>query len=430
MGRWDRASRVAEVINTEPAPDVPGADQISKPVESVPTSGVSSASGTSVDKVSFARSWRSRGQRDQNGASRATDQEQATALEAPVSPMQPGSQSSTRASPCVNDVPALTVEGAARPGLGCTVKLRRGVKMPQMGLGGGMSPGTESREAIAAALLMGYRLIDTAVSYGTEQDIAAAIRSVGLKRNDVFISTKLLQKSHKSEQEVRASLMLSLKNLGTDYVDLYLIHNPRAGRILQVWPVLLEMRDQGLIRTLGVSNFGVGQLEGIHQAGFEMPEVNQIEIHPWRQLPEVVEYHKKHSIATMCMAPLARCQMFGQTGLSKIAKEIGRTEAEVAIRWSLQQGYIPIPKSSHSDRIELNAATGFDLSHKHVDKIAKLDCGFMSCRGSSPCCELAWKLVANKIPDQSTLAQNKNSVLKGQGRGAGGYGQSDYSNEL
>merc|ERR1712224_459655 len=110
------------------------------------------------------------------------------------------------------------------------------------------------------------------------------------------------------------------------------------------------------------------------------------------------------------MAPLARCQMFGQTSLSKIAREIGRTEAEVAIRWSLQQGYIPIPKSIQPGRIQLNAATGFDLSRKHLAEITKLDFGYMSCRGSSPCCELAWKLVANKIPDQSTLVQNKNSV--------------------
>lgn len=411
MGRWDRASRAT--ASTELAPDAQvqacciTAKKISKPVDS--SAGYSNDSGPETHVVlengASHRTWRSHRQpgcRDDFGA----DEQEYS----------PGSSQS--ASFHGDDkVPALTVEGAARPGLGCTVKLRRGVRMPQMGLGGGMTSGDQCRQAIAAALLEGYRLIDTAVSYGTEQDIAAGIRLAGLKRSDVFISTKLLQKSHKSDQEVRASLQTSLKNLGTDYVDLYLIHNPRAGRIMHVWPLLLEMRNQGLIRSVGVSNFGIGQLEGIRQAGLEMPEVNQIEIHPWRQLPEVVEYHKKHSIATMCMAPLARCQMFGQSGLASIAREIGRTEAEVAIRWSLQNGFIPIPKSICPDRVQLNAATGFDLSHKQMSKIAKLDCGYMSCRGSSPCCELAWKLVANKIPDQSVLSRNKNSVLKEMGGG-------------
>lgn len=288
--------------------------------------------------------------------------------------------------------------------------------MPQMGLGGGSLDGREGRDAVAAALLTGYRLIDTALYYGNEADIAAGIKQAGLARRDVFLSTKLLQKAHVSTEKVRASFQESLKNLGTNYVDLYMIHNPRAGRIKQVWPVLQELRDQGFIRVLGVSNFGSAQLEGMRMAGMELPEVNQVEVHCWRQLPEVVDYHRRHSIATMCMAPLARGRRFECTDLAALAKSIGRSEAEVAIRWSLQSGFIPIPKSIRPERIVSNAAEGFDLTETEMQRIAKLDAGYMSCTVASPCHELAWALVSESIPDPAVWGGKKG---KGGSRGKG-----------
>eukprot|EP00933_Yihiella_yeosuensis_P050300 TRINITY_DN48074_c0_g1_i1.p1 TRINITY_DN48074_c0_g1~~TRINITY_DN48074_c0_g1_i1.p1 ORF type:complete len:454 (-),score=96.53 TRINITY_DN48074_c0_g1_i1:484-1845(-) len=316
----------------------------------------------------------------------------------------------------VEQVPPLTREGRARPGLGCSIRLRRGLQMPQLGLGGGGLEGAAGRDAVAAALNAGYRLIDTALFYKTEKEIAQGIRMAGLQRSDVFISTKVLQKSHVSNEQVRASLKESLKNLGTNYVDLYLIHNPRAGRIKEVWSLLLQFREEGLAKSVGVSNFGIGQLEGLRQAGLELPEVNQIEVHCWRQLPEVVAYHKKYGIATMCMAPLARGRMFGKSDLATLSHELGRTEAEVAIRWSLQKGYIPIPKSINPDRIWLNAAEGFDLSERHMARIAKLDTGYMSCTMASPCHELGWELVADGIPHPDTWGGGRN---KGKGGGKG-----------
>lgn len=307
-------------------------------------------------------------------------------------------------------------DGPTRAGLGCTVCLRRGVRMPQLGLGGGGLEGAEGRGAVAAALCHGYRMIDTALFYRTEQEIAAGIRLAGLSRGDVFIATKVLQKAHVSDDQVRASLRESLKNLGTSYVDLYLIHNPRAGRIKEVWSLLLELRNEGLARAVGVSNFGVGQLEGLREAGLEMPEVNQIEIHPWRQLPDVVEYHRKHGIATMCMAPLARGRMLGHSDLVSLARELGRSEAEVAIRWSLQQGFLPIPKSINPGRIITNAAEGFDLTEAQMARIRKLDTGFLSCTMASPCHELAWHLVADSIPDPEAWGGGRG---RGKGRGKG-----------
>jgi len=239
----------------------------------------------------------------------------------------------------------------------------------------------------------------------------------GLLRSDVFITTKLLQKAHASQAEVRGSLLESLRNLQTDYVDLYLIHNPRAGKIKEVWSLLLKLREEGLVRSVGVSNFGVGQLEGLRKSGLEMPEVNQIEMHPWRQLPEVTAYHEQHGIVTMCMAPLARGRRFGRTDLATLARELGRSEAELAIRWSLQKGFVPIPKSINPGRVLLNAANGFDLSNAQMTRMALLDNGFMSCTMASPCHELAWELVADSIPHPDTWGGNRGGKGRGKGKG-------------
>merc|ERR1712062_63041 len=137
-----------------------------------------------------------------------------------------------------------------------------------------------------------------------------------------------------------------------------------------------------------------------------MGEVNQIEVHPWRQMSEVVAYHNRHGIATMCMAPLARGRMFGKTALLQIARRFGRTEAEVAIRWSLQKGFIPIPKSINPKRILENAAGGFELSEQDMRLISSLDSGYMSCTMASPCHELPWEIVADSIPDPSVWGGN------------------------
>lgn len=313
-----------------------------------------------------------------------------------------------------DDVRSVMRESHLHPGIGDSIRLRRGVQMPGLGLGTGRERGVTEEEgrrrlmdAICAALRSGYRLIDTTLFSRQERDVVAGIRLAGFERTDVFIATKLLQSAHASEEAVRASLTDSLSNLDTGYIDLYMIHNPRAGRIMQVWPVLLELRDQGLIRVLGVSNFGVEQLEGMRLAGLELPEVNQVEVHCWRQLPELIEYHQSHGIATMCMAPLARGEMFNQTDLAHIAQELGRTEAEVAIRWSLQRGYIPIPKSLRPERVAANTATGFCLSDEHMARISQLDTGFMVCTKASPCHQLPWALIANERPEEALWDESK-----------------------
>ncbi|CAK9046351.1 unnamed protein product [Durusdinium trenchii] len=303
--------------------------------------------------------------------------------------------------------------------------------MPQLGLGSGGLEGKEGREAICTALRAGYRLIDTALFYRTETEIAAGMRMAGVKRDEVFLCTKVLQKAHAADAQVRDSLKESLRNLGTNYVDLYIIHNPRAGRIKEVWSLLLKLREEGLCKAVGVSNFGVAQLEGLRQAGLELPEVNQIEVHCWRQLPEVTAYHAQRGIATMCMAPLARGRMLGRSDLAKMAEEMGRTEAELAIRWSLQQGYIPIRKSINSERILLNMADGFDLAESQMERIQRLNSGFMSCTMASPCYELPWELVADNIPDPATWGGDRKSKGNGKGHGKGkSYQQKDAEHSI
>lgn len=218
-------------------------------------------------------------------------------------------------------------------------------------------------------------------------------------------------REHGSAERVRAALHASLRRLGSEYVDLYLVHNPKGGNILEVWQTMLQLRELGLARAVGVSNFGIAHLEGLREAGLEMPEVNQIELHCWLQQREVVAYHRRHGIATMAYSPLARGKRFGQ-GLAGLAHETGHSEAEVAVRWSLQSGHIVIPKSTDPGRIRDNAAEGFNLSETQLATIAGLDCNYRSCPSASRCMVLPWAVVAGPAPDGG------GSVAKGRGRGA------------
>eukprot|EP00747_Dinoflagellata_sp_TGD_P166872 gnl/TRDRNA2_/TRDRNA2_190349_c0_seq1.p1 gnl/TRDRNA2_/TRDRNA2_190349_c0~~gnl/TRDRNA2_/TRDRNA2_190349_c0_seq1.p1 ORF type:complete len:441 (+),score=64.10 gnl/TRDRNA2_/TRDRNA2_190349_c0_seq1:80-1402(+) len=407
--RWGRAGKAA----SENAQAEAAVAETSAAPSGVQEAAVASAASGAA--ASQAGGWR------RSRAHKDSEPDSPQAVQTPTVLCESGGSGNANRS-AEDAIPPLTREGPARPGLGCTIKLRSGIRMPQLGLGGGGLEGGDGRSAVAAALRTGYRLIDTALYYGTESDIAAGIRLAGLSRPDVFIATKVLQKAHVSEEQVLASLKESLKNLGTNYVDLYLIHNPRAGRIKEVWSQLLRLRDQGLARVVGVSNFGIGQLEGIREAGLEMPEVNQIEVHCWRQLPEVVEYHQRHGIATMCMAPLARGRMFGRSDLAVIAKELGYEEAAVAIRWCLQKGYIPIPKSINPQRIVSNAAEGFDLSEKTMARIQRLDSGYLSCTMASPCHEMAWSMVSDSIPHPDTWGGGRRGKGTGDAKGKGGGG--------
>ena len=155
---------------------------------------------------------------------------------------------------------------------------------------------------------------------------------------------------------------------------MYLIHTPKGGNIIEVWKGMLDSKRMGLTRSVGVSNFGIEQLQGLKDAGLEMPEVNQIELNVWLQQKEVVEWCRKENIAVMGYCPLAKTNMFGKTDVKNIAEEIGKTESQVAIRWSMQSGIITIPKSINIDRIRENSDVfNFKLSEDNMKRLNECD---------------------------------------------------------
>ena len=198
------------------------------------------------------------------------------------------------------------------------LQLRSGIHMPRFGLGTWQSHrGGECQRAVAEALRAGYRLIDTAQVYGNEADVGQALQEAEVKRNEVFVVTKLSSRDHGGSHPA-AALKASLSRLKLDYVDLFLIHSPRGGFLLETWDSLVELRNAGLARAIGVSNFGAEQLRSLQQAGRELPEVNQIELHCFWQQKETERLCSDLGIAVMAYSPLARGSLFGSTGLAQL----------------------------------------------------------------------------------------------------------------
>jgi len=283
------------------------------------------------------------------------------------------------------------------------VTLRSGIKMPLFGLGTWLSgatydrtkgsvdikAGREAEDACACALKLGYRLLDTAQMYKNEDQIGNAIRASDVARNQVFVVTKLAS-GHTKEKSIDA-LKDSLKAMKLDYVDLFLIHSPRGGNIIDTWRGMLECKKLGLAKSVGVSNFGVAQLKGISDAGLEMPEVNQIELHVWLQQKACRAFMDSNGIATMGYCPLARCKRLED--LEDIAKEKEKSPAQIAIRWSIQSGAITIPKSSKASRIAENADVfSWSLTDEEMKTLGALDVGFKA-SGSVNAMDLSWSDV-------------------------------------
>merc|ERR1719487_1509014 len=235
-------------------------------------------------------------------------------------------------------------------------------------------------------------MIDTAAMYQNEEHIGAALKECGKAREEFFVVTKLMNEDH-GKEKTEAALATSLKKLGLDYVDLYLIHSPKGKNLLETWTTMLSLRNAGLAKSVGVSNFGVGQLEGLAEAGLELPEVNQIELHPWLQQDPCVEYCRANGIAVMGYCPLARCKTLGKTALVQLAEKHGKTEAQGAIRWAVQSGFITIPKSTNPGRISENSNIfDFAFSDEDMEAIKELNEGFKA-SGSVNSMDIAWEDV-------------------------------------
>jgi 2,5-diketo-D-gluconate reductase A len=255
--------------------------------------------------------------------------------------------------------------------------LRDGVEIPQLGFGVFQIPPEETQEAVEEALGVGYRHVDTAAAYRNEAGVGAAIAATGVRREDVFVTTKLWN-SEQGYDSTLAAFEKSRERLGTEYVDLYLIHWPRpdADLFLETWRAFERIQEEGGARSIGVSNFRVEDLERLGREAERQPTVNQIELHPRLQQAELRAWHADHAVATEAWSPLAQGELLEDGTVETVAAHHDRTAAQVILRWHLQLGNVVIPKSSNSERIRENFELfDFELSEDDMAALARLDSG-------------------------------------------------------
>lgn len=257
------------------------------------------------------------------------------------------------------------------------IELNDGTRIPQLGFGVFKVPAGEAEQAVSEALEAGYRHIDTAAIYGNESGVGAAIAASGIARDELFVTTKLWNDRHDGD-EPDAAIAESLDRLGLDRVDLYLIHWPTPARdnFVHAWEKLVGIRERGLARSIGVSNFLVPHLERIVAETGVVPAVDQIELHPAYQQRDITAWASEHGVAIESWGPLGqgKYDLFGTDAVAETAAETGRTPAQVVLRWHLQKGYIVFPKSVHADRIRENLDVfDFELNAVQLGRIDALD---------------------------------------------------------
>ncbi|KAF8124916.1 NADP-dependent oxidoreductase domain-containing protein [Boletus edulis] len=243
-------------------------------------------------------------------------------------------------------------------------------------LGFGVYQNYNTRPSVLSAFTAGYRHIDSAQMYKNEAAVGEAVRESGLERGEVFVTTKCVSKTHGYESTLKG-VDGSLARFGFDYIDLFLIHDPFSGteKRLATYRALLDAQKAGKIRTVGVSNYGIKHLEEIKSAGLQMPAVNQIELHPLCQQRPIVDYCRAQNIVVQAYCPIIRGQM-DQSVIQAIAKKYERDPAQILIRWSLQKGFVPLPKSATPSRIKSNADVyDFSLGSEDVTLLDNLDMG-------------------------------------------------------
>jgi diketogulonate reductase-like aldo/keto reductase len=260
--------------------------------------------------------------------------------------------------------------------LASTTTLRGGVELPLLGLGVYQArPGEETRRAVEAALALGYRHVDTARAYGNERDVAAGIAASGVPRGEVFVTTKLWNSDHGYDATLRAC-DASLARLGTERVDLYLVHWPVEGLRHDTWRAMERLRADGKARAVGVSNYTVRHLEELLARAKEPPAVNQVELNPFLQQRELVAFCRRHGIVVEAYAPLARARRMDHPVVSGIAARHRVTPARVLVRWGLQRGLVVLPKSVRPERIRENADVhGFELDGEDLAALDGLEEG-------------------------------------------------------
>ena len=261
-----------------------------------------------------------------------------------------------------------------------TVTLNNGLEMPQLGFGVfQITDPDECERAVLAALEAGYRLIDTAASYGNEEAVGKAIQNSGIPREEIFLITKLWI-SHATEDKAREGFERSMSRLGVDYVDAYLIHQP-LGDVYGAWREMEKMAEEKLARAIGVCNFKPDVLMDFSIFNNTTPAINQIEVHPHHQQHEAQIVMQELGVQMMSWAPFAEGlnDTFTQPELLALAEKHGKSSAQIMLRWQMQRGIVAIPKSVRAERIQENMNIfDFELSDEDMDAIAALDRGVSS----------------------------------------------------
>ena len=258
-----------------------------------------------------------------------------------------------------------------------TVRLNNGIQMPLEGFGVFQVPdGEVCRQAVLDAIETGYRLIDTAAAYMNEEAVGKAIKESGISRSDLFITTKLWTQDA-SYEGAKKAFRTSLENLGLDYLDLYLIHQP-VGDYYGAYRAMEDLYKEGRVRAIGVCNFYPERLTDLALHADIMPAVNQVELHPFFQQENALKNMKEYGIQPEAWGPFAegRHGIFTHPVLTEIGKKYSKSAAQTALRWNVQRGVVIIPKSTHRDRMEQNLDIwDFSLSDEDMAEIAKLDIG-------------------------------------------------------
>jgi 2,5-diketo-D-gluconate reductase A len=256
------------------------------------------------------------------------------------------------------------------------VRLNNGVEIPQLGFGVFQVPPDETAATVRDAFDAGYRHIDTAQMYGNEEGVGQALAESGLSRDEVFLTTKLNNDGHGYDTAIRR-LDESLKRLGTDHVDLYLIHwpRPREDRYVDTWRGFEKTAAEGKARAIGVSNFTVANLQRLAAETETVPAVNQVELHPRFTQDELRAYHAQHGIATEAWSPIGQGQgLLDDRLLGELAGKYGKSPAQVVLRWHVQLGNIVFPKSMHAERMRENIDVfDFELADDDVAAISGLN---------------------------------------------------------
>ena len=255
-----------------------------------------------------------------------------------------------------------------------TITIADGVEIPRVGLGVYQSRrGSETSSAVQAALQAGYRHVDTAQIYGNEADVGAALRDSGLDRSEVFVTSKLWNDNfHRAADAFEHSL----QRVGLDYLDLFLLHWPVSGRRIEAYRELEALVQTEQLRAIGVSNFTVRHLEELMESTSIVPAVNQVELSPYLQQTELVAFCRDAKIELQAYSPLTRGQRLTDPALVAVANQVERTPAQVLIRWSLQKGFIVLPKSVTASRIVENGAVfDFELDDAQMSALDELEEG-------------------------------------------------------